>query len=163
MTQRKSELRRIMLAISESSSVEELWSAVEEHLASEPAELITLYLTDDRWRRAASLPFTREIARLGGRSADFTPQRADQVGEDAVQRAHARLRQLATAARIELAFELLQENELTRLQDFVTSESDVLIAPAIFKRQPVYTELTRLKCRLLLIGSDDVSSDEEDA
>jgi len=161
MTQKKSELRRIMLAITESSSLRELWSAVEDHLASEPAELITLYLSDDRWHRAASLPFTREIARFGGRSADFTPQRADQVGRDAMQRAHAQLRQLATDARIELAFEMLPENELTRLQEFVTSESDVLIAPAFFKGQPVYAELTRLKCRLLLIDSPEVTSDEE--
>ena len=161
MTQKKSELRRIMLAITESSSLSELWAAVEAHLASEPAELITLYLSDDRWHRAASLPFTREITRLGGRSADFTPQRADQVGKDAMNRAHAQLRQLATAARIELAFEMLQESELARLQEFVTSESDVLIAPAFFKGQPVYAELSRLKCRLLLIGSPELTSDKE--
>lgn len=154
MTQTKSEFRRIMLAITESSSLNELWSAVEKHLANEPAELITLFFTDDRWHRAASLPFTREIARLGGGSADFTPQRADQVGEDAVQRARARLQQLAERAKIKLAFEMLKEHELTRLQEFVTSESDVLIAPAIFKGQPLYAELTRLKCRILLIDAD---------
>ena len=161
MTQKKSELRRIMLAITESSSLSDLWAAVENHLTSEPAELITLYLSDDRWHRAASLPFTREITRFGGRRAEFTPQRADQVGQDAMQRAYAQLRQLATDASIELAFEMLQENELTRLQEFVTSESDVLIAPAFFKGQPVYAELTRLKCRLLLIDSPEVTSDEE--
>lgn len=154
MTQTKSEFRRIMLAITESSSLNELWSAVEKHLANEPAELITLFFTDDRWHRAASLPFTREIPRLGGGSADFTPQRADQVGEDAVQRARARLQQLAERAKIKLAFEMLKEHELTRLQEFVTSESDVLIAPAIFKGQPLYAELTRLKCRILLIDAD---------
>lgn len=155
MTQTKSEFRRIMLAITESSSLNELWSAVEKHVANEPAELITLFFTDDRWHRAASLPFTREIARLGGGSADFTPQRADQVGEDAVQRARARLQQLAERAKIKLAFEMLKEHELTRLQEFVTSESDVLIAPAIFKGQPLYAELTRLKCRILLIDADN--------
>ena len=161
MTRRKSEIRRIMLAITESSPLGELWSAVKEHLANEPAELITLFFCDDRWQRAASLPFTREIARLGGRSADFTPQRADQVGEDAMHRAEARLRRLAAEARIKLAFEMLQENELTRLHEFVTSKSDVLIAPAFFKGQPVYAELTRLKCRVLLINSDQVTGDEE--
>ena len=161
MTQRKSELRRIMLAITESSSLNELWSAVEDHLAIEPAELITLFFSDDRWRRAASLPFTREIARVGGSSSDFTPQRADQVGKDAVQRAQARLRQLADEAEVRLAFEMIDEHELTRLQELVISESDVLIAPAFFKGRPLYSELTRLNCRVLLIGSEDSTTEGE--
>jgi hypothetical protein len=153
MTQRKSEVRRIMLAITESSSLNELWSAVEENLAIGPAELITLFLSDDRWHRAASLPFTREFARLGGSSSDFTPQRADQVGKDAAQKAHARLQQLADDAKVRLAFERLEEHELTRLTELLTSESDVLIAPAFFKGQPLYAELLRLNCRILLIDS----------
>jgi len=161
MTQRKSELRRIMLAITESSSLNELWSAVEDHLAIEPAELITLFFSDDRWRRAASLPFTREIARVGGSSSDFTPQRADQVGKDAMQRAQARLRQLADEAEVRLAFEMIDEHELTRLQELVISESDVLIASAFFKGRPLYSELARLNCRVLLIGSEDSTTEGE--
>ena len=161
MTQRKSELRRIMLAITESSSLNELWSAVEEHLAIEPAELITLFFSDDRWHRAASLPFTREIARLGGSSSDFTPQRADQVGKDAAQQAHARLQQLAAEAKVRLAFEMFEEHELARLKDLLTSDSDVLIAPAFFKERPLYTQLVRLNCRILLIDSDEEAAEQE--
>ena len=161
MTQRKSELRRIMLAITESSSLNELWSAVEEHLAIGPAELITLVFSDDRWHRAASLPFTREFARLGGSSSDFTPQRADQVGKDAAQQAHARLQQLAAEKKVRLAFERLEEHELARLRELLTSESDVLIAPAFFKGQPLYAELVSLNCRIFLIDSEDEKTEQE--
>ena len=161
MTQRKNELRRIMLAITESSSLNELWSAVEEHLAIGPAELITLFFSDDRWHRAASLPFTREFARLGGSSSDFTPQRADQVRKDAAQQAHSRLQQLAAKKKVTLAFERLEEHELSRLRELLTSESDVLIAPAFFKGQPLYSELVRLNCRIFLIDSEDIETSPE--
>ena len=158
MAKKSSDLRRIMLAITESSSLSDLWSAVQEHLESEPVELITVFLSDDRWRRAASLSFTREIPRTGGGSRDFTPQRANQVGREAVTRAQTQLQQLASGASVKFGFEMLAEHELTRLHEIVTSESDLLIVPAFLQGKPLYAELTRLKCRVLVIDTEEMEA-----
>lgn len=151
-----------MLAVTETSSLQDLWRAAMEHLTGEHAELITVFVRDDRWRRAASLPFTEEISRANGGSMNFTLQRAEQVDSDAVTRTQGRLQQLATEAEIQLAFEILAEHEAARIHEFVRSESDLLIAPSFFKGQPIYAELARLKCRILLVDAKDVATEPED-
>lgn len=63
----KTEMRlRIVIAVTETTPVARLWEAALRLLRDTPAELTALYVQDDRWRRAASLPFTREILRSGG-------------------------------------------------------------------------------------------------
>ena len=75
---------RILIAVTETSPVADLWRAALTRREGD-AELIALFLSDDRWHRAASLPFTREISRLGA-VADFTRQRADQLYRESVER-----------------------------------------------------------------------------
>jgi len=41
----------------------------------------------------------------------------------------------------------------------VNVEEDVLIAPSFFKRRPIYSEITRLRCRILLVDSEDADVD----
>lgn len=147
--------RRILLAITASSSLPELWRVVTENLQSGTAELITLFVSDDRWHRAASLPFTREVSRVGGGSENFTPKRAQQIDDDAVGQKRRELNDLASKVDLKYEFEVLPEHDAARLQEFVTFEQDVLIAPSFFKSRPIYAELTRLKCQILFVDGEE--------
>ena len=102
MTKESGNTRRVMMAVTETSSLQDLWRVAMEQLAGECTELITVFVHDDRWRRAASLPFTEEISRASGGSMDFTLQRAEQVDSDAVMRTQGQLQKLATNAEIHL-------------------------------------------------------------
>ena len=163
MTKDTSNTRRIMLAVTEASSLQSLWRAAMEHMTGERAELITVLVRDDRWRRAASLPFTEEVCRASGGSMNFTLQRAEEVDRDAVVRTQGRLQQLATDSEIQLAFEILAEHEAKRIHEVVRPESDLIIAPSFFKGRPFYSELARLKCEILLIDAEDVTTWPEDS
>lgn len=158
VTKDTSNTRRVMLAVTETSSLHDLWRVATQHLAGGHAELITVFVRDDRWRRAASLEFTEEISRASGGSVSFTLQRAEEVDRDAVVRTQGRLQQLATEAEIQLAFEILAEHEAMRFHEFVRSESDLLIVPSFFKGRPFYSELARLKCRILLVDAKDFTT-----
>ena len=162
MTKDTSNTRRVVLAVTETSSLQVLWRTAMEQMSGERAELITVFVRDDRWRRAASLPFTEEVSRASGGSMNFTPERAEEVDRDVVMRTQDRLQQLVTDSQIQSAFEILAEHEATRFHEFVRSESDLLIAPSYFKRRPFYSELARLKCRILLIDAKNVVTDPED-
>ena len=159
MTKESSKTRRVMMAVTETSSLQELWREAMEQLAGECTELITVFVHDDRWRRAASLPFTEEISRASGGSMNFTLQRAEQVDSDAVMRTQGQLQKLATNAEIHLVFEILAEHEAMRIHELVRSESDLLIAPSFFKGQPIYSELARLKCRILLVDTGEATAE----
>lgn len=161
MTKDTSKTRRVMLALNEVSSLHDLWRAAMEQMTGGGFELTTVFVRDDRWRRAASLPFTEEISRASGSSINFTLQRADEVDRDAVTRTQSRLQQLAMESKIQLAFEILAEHEATRIHELVRSESDLLIAPSFFKRRPLYSELARLKCRILFVDASDSPAESE--
>ena len=155
MTKNETDVRRILLAISEENSLHELWQAVTENLTGKEGELVILFVRDDRWRRAASLPFTIEISRVGGARKDFTQTRAEQIDEEAVVQTQDRLQRLAAEAKLRFAFEIVAEDESTRIHELVTSESDLLIAPSFFRWRPIYNEIARLKCRTVLINTQD--------
>lgn len=157
---KKSDKRRVLLAITESSSLTELWRVVKEHAAGGRTELITVFVSDDRWHRAASLPFTREVSRVGGGSENFTPQRAQQINEDTVGRKQRELEELASEAELSFAFEVLPEHDAAKLGEWVSVEHDVLIAPSFLKSRPIYAELTRLKCRILFVEDEQVDKQE---
>ena len=156
----RNDKRHILLAITEASSLPDLWRAVIEHLAGDIGELTTVYVTDDRWHRAASLPFTREVCRVSGDSENFTPQRAQQIDEDTVGRTHRELQKLATEAELQCAFKVLPEHDAARLKEIVSVEYDVLIVPSFLKDRPIYTELTRMKCRILYVDTEDEQTGE---
>ena len=154
-----SDKRRVLLAITETSSLRTLWRVVTQQVEGDKTELVTVFVSDDRWHRAASLPFTREVSRMGGGSANFTPKRAQQINEDTVGRKHRELEALAREAQLNLEFEVLPEHKAERLKDLVTFEQDVLIAPSLLKERPIYAEITRLKCRILFV--DDEPEEKE--
>ena len=148
-------LRRIMLALNESSSLPTLWRAVTELLGEGAAELVTVFITDDRWHRAASLPFTREISRFSGLPGDFTRERADEVNRDAQGRTQKAVAQLAAERQLDFVFEILAEHSAEQIHRLVRMEQDILIAPSLFRSRPIFAELSRLKCRVLLVDTEE--------
>lgn len=160
MNSKRTDVRRIMLALSEASSLPHLWRAATEHLADKETELVTVFLKDDRWRRAASLPFTREILRVGGGSSDFTLTRAERLDKEVISGVHSRLQQFATEAKVQFVFEILSEQETIRIRQLLSSEYDVLIAPTSFRKRPIYNEIARLKCQIRFIDAADISAQQ---
>lgn len=147
---------RILIAVTESSPITELWQAVLSR-RSFASEVVALYIADDRWLRAASLPFTREISRLGS-VANFTRQRADQLNREAVSGIERRIRALATESDLGFAFEELSASNAERLEELVLGERSIVIAPAVITRQPIYTRMVSLGCRIELIGTVEGST-----
>ena len=150
-SERKPRADLIVIAITELAPVQQIWRAALQFLEESSAELHALFVEDQRWHRAASLPFTQEISRVGGEYVDFTLQRAVEVHKEAIDRAQRQLQQLAAESRRELAFEVLPETDQNRIRDLVANGDCIVIAPAVLAEQPVFRELRELGCRLVVI------------
>jgi hypothetical protein len=144
---------RIAIAVTESSPVSTLWQEVLQHLTGSQADLLALFIADDRWHRAASLPFTREISLVGGTIADFTTHRANQLVDEAATRAQQQIRELAAEAGLPLGFEVLSESDEERIQGLIAGARDVLIAPSYLATRPIFSQLRKTDCRIVLIES----------
>ncbi len=159
---RSDDRTRILIAVTETSPVAELWqAALEKH--DRDTELVALFVTDDRWHRAASLPFTREISRLGA-VADFTRQRADQIYKESVARIRQSIVELAEQTDLVPEFEELSERNAARLEELAAGARSVLIASSRITREPIYTYISRLDCRIELVesaGSDPETDDSD--
>ena len=147
--------RRALLVVTETSPVDKLWRALLDHLADAQAEVVAVFVSDDRWTRAASLPFTREISRLSGGSEVFTARRARQVVGDSAERVQQRIRQLAEDRQMQLVFEILHVQEPYRIREFVRIEYDVLIAPSVLQRWPDFADLARPERRVVLVDDEE--------
>lgn len=146
---------RVLLAITETSHVPKLWRAVAEHVPGGFGEVVAVFVSDERWLRAATLPFTTEISRLSGSGADFTRRRAEQLHGETVRRLRRQIEELAAGAELRLVFEVMSEYEARAIHALVRDERDIVIAPSDLKRRPVYAEFGRLKCRLLLVDDEE--------
>lgn len=148
---------RVVLAITETAPIDTLWRVLSQWLSSPATEIVALFVADDRWYRAASLPFTHEIARVGGTATVFTAQRAEHVHRTAIARARALVEQLASGANRTVDFRVLAESELHSVCDIIDERTDVVIAPSLITRQPVYAQLSQLKCRIELVDDSPAS------
>lgn len=155
MTNKLENKHRILLLLTEQSPMQQLWQVVEQQLSDTHGEIVALFVTDERWHRAASLPFTREISRVSGTHREFTVQRAAEIDQHIIGRAQSRLRELATNAELQPMFEVLAEHEARQIGNYVRLERDVLVASADVKNRPVYRELTQLRCRTLFVESEE--------
>jgi hypothetical protein len=151
---------RIVIALTEASPVPELWRVAMRVVEEAPAEIVTLYFEDDKWRRAASLPFTREISRTG-RVSDFSVRRAEEIHREAIARARSLVAQLADEAEVSSDFEVLPESDATLIRKFLGSQN-VLVAASHISQRPIYVELTKLDCRILLVEAHE-EGDSPDA
>jgi glycine/D-amino acid oxidase-like deaminating enzyme len=158
---RNSDKTRVVIAVTESSPVRQLWRAAMQELRHTRAELLALLVDDDRWRRAASLPFTREISRLSGAVADFTEQRAEQVKKEHLSRTQQRIQSLAADADQSLTFEVLSVSDAKRMEEFIGRGTDILIAPSFITNQPIYAYIAQLDCRILLIEATEEQCESE--
>lgn len=147
--------RRILLVVTERSPLQRLWDAVEKQLAGTHEEVIALLVNDERWRRAASLSFTREVSRVSGTHREFTKERAAQLDRDMIGRVRAHLRELATNAELQPMFEVVAEHEASQIHEYVKVEEDVLVMSADLKDLPIYRELTRLSCRTVFVDAQE--------
>jgi hypothetical protein len=96
MVNKRENNNRILLLLTEQSPMQRLWQVVEQQLSDTHSEIVALFVNDERWRRAASLPFTREISRVSGTHREFTAQRAAEIDRHIIGRVQSRLRELAT-------------------------------------------------------------------
>lgn len=147
----ESETNRVIIAITELAPVQPLWREALQHLQESHAELLALFLADDQWHRAASLPFTREISRLSGTDVDFTAKRASEVHKEAVERAQRQLHKLAADANRKLAFEVLAESDQNKVREIVTETRTILIMPSELAERPIFADLQKSGCRVVLI------------
>ncbi len=146
---------RVVIAVTETSPVARLWDAALRLLRESPADLVALYVEDDRWHRVASLPFTREILRSGGIPVDFTRQRAEAVSRERAARVHELIQKLAAESNLEPAFEVLREADTTRLREFIGSRENILIAPSFMSTRPIYAMLSEMNCRIELVEAEE--------
>ncbi len=147
--------RRILLLLTEQSPLQQLWQVVEQHLAGTNSEVVALFINDERWHRAASLPFTREFSRLSGTHRDFTAQRAAELNQEGIRQVEARLRELATSAESQPTFEVLTEREANRIGSYVRVEMDLLVAPADLRNREAFGGLALLSCQILFVDSEE--------
>lgn len=146
---------RILLLLTEQSPMQRLWEVVEQQLSDTQGEIVALFVNDERWHRAASLPFTREISRFGGAYRDFTIQRAEELDRDVIDRVRSRLRKLATDVDLQPVFEVVAEREVWQIEKYVKVERDLLVVSAEVRNRPVYRELAQLRCRTLFVETDE--------
>ena len=151
------DIRRVMLAVTETSPLEKLWQSLVEQVAGSRAEVVAVFVSDDTWRRAASLPFAVEISRISGARVAFTKRRAEQLGEEAAGRTRQRIEQLAAGTDMRLFFEVLTTTEAGQLHRLVDVEPDLLIAPSLLEGMPLLSELAVRHRKVLLVEVDDQS------
>ena len=155
------DIERIVIAVTELTPVQQLWREALQRFPDSQAEIIALFLADDRWHRAASLPFTREISRVSGTDSDFTLQRAIQVHEDAIKRAQFRMQNLASKADLALVFEVLSESDQHRFRELVAGAQNTLIAPSFISKRPLFQELQKLGCTIILIETKEGADENQ--
>ncbi len=152
---------RIVIAVTETTEVPRLWRAALQNVGRSEAELLALYLIDNHWHRAASLPFTREISRIGGGVADFTVKRADQLSKEAQQRIEQIVRKLAEDSGLAYAFKAVSEIDPNLRAELVADYRTVLIAPSVVSRRPIFTQLEQLNWHIELIEATEEERESE--
>lgn len=153
----------MLIAITEQSPVHVLWRAALRRLGREHRELTAVYLSEDHWQRAASLPFTREISRVSGTTVEFTLQRASEVHDDAIMRARNVVNKLASDARLTPAFEVLVGSDVSKARELLEGAGNLLIAPSIIRRRPIFAEFEKFGCRIELVGDNVEDGDDQQA
>lgn len=148
------ELRRIVIAMTESSPVADLWAAAMEQIRDSRAELIAVYLHDERWEHAASLPFTQEISLVGGSATDFTLHRAEQLLAEAVSLLRDQIDQLASKAGLQVAFEVLPESDTALARALFGSGEILVVGSPVLREHRIFADLRELAQKVLLIESE---------
>ena len=148
-----------MIAVTETSPIVDLWEAALQLISESSAELVVMFLHDERWHRAASLPFTREVSLTGGSDTDFTPHRADQLLEETAGRLRKRVEELAVNADLEFAFKVISEQDPAATGTLLSSEISAVVGPSVLASHPVFIELQGANRRLVLVETGGPADD----
>lgn len=146
-------IERIAITVTEVVTVSQMWRTALQLAKGPSVELVAVLLSDDRWQRAATLPFTREISRLSGAHADFTLQRASEVHKDTIETVRKELQQLASEASLETAVEVMPESDRDKIRGRLAGSDSTLVVPALLANHPLLKELEALGCRITLVDS----------
>jgi hypothetical protein len=156
MTMRRNEeSQRVVIALTETSPVADLWEAAMQAIGGSNAELTVIFVHDERWHRAASLPFTREISQSGGSSNDFTLQRAEQLLAATAASLRKNIEELAERAGLPVAFQVLPETDPTQSLALLSLGASVVVGPSGLEQHPLFLGLRRTNLRIVFIGPED--------
>jgi hypothetical protein len=150
----KKHTQRVVIALTETSPVADLWEAAMQAMSGPGVEFIALFLHDESWRRAASLPFTREVSLAGGKVSDFTLQRAEQLLNHTAERLRKNIEDLAKRAGQPIAFLVLSEQDQVPAKTLISSET-IVVGPSMLAEHPILMELRRADFRIVLIEQGD--------
>ena len=153
---------RVIIAVTEPTSILGLWRTAMEKLRGARADVLAVFVHDERWHRAASLPFTREVSRAGS-VEDFTVQRANQIFTETVSALRDRIEELASEADLNIEFRALPESDEALTQIVVGPGKNLLIAPSLLAKRPLYAMLSRLDLQIELVEADEDDREAESA
>ncbi|MDJ0653674.1 MAG: hypothetical protein QNJ40_05960 [Xanthomonadales bacterium] len=154
------ETRRVVLLLTEDEPLSHVWEAAQALAGETDEELVVLFVVDDRWHRAARLPYTMEVSTIGGEVRDFSVQRADQVIEEAADKARQRLDRLAARANRRLLFEILSTPDRELIQRLIGDVQSTLVASRRLLHHPIHSVFKNLQYEILLVDSQDGGNDE---
>lgn len=152
---------RVIIALTEASSIAALWEAAMQASSDTNTELLVIFLHDERWQRAASLPFTREISQVGGNARDFTLQRAEQVLDEKAGTLRKSIEKRAERAGLTTAFQVLPETDQAQTRTLLAGETNIVVGPSALAQHPVFLELQSIVKRMILIESDERQSGQD--
>ena len=145
---------RVIIALTEACPIADLWEAAMQAISDTNTELLVVFLHDERWHRAASLPFTREISQVGGGARDFTLQRAEQILEEKAGTLRKSIEKRAERAGLTTAFQVLAETDQVQTRTLLASDTNIVVGPSVLAQHPVFLELQSIVKRMILIESD---------
>lgn len=141
----------ILVVITETSPVEALWRAALDRAREAGSEVNILIVRDERWHRAASLPFTSEIPRLGGPRRKFTAERAEALVGEAIARLRGMAQALAAESRIECHYHVVTETVFPDLEGLVVGRRGILVASSELETLPIFEQARGLRCEIVLV------------
>lgn len=142
---------RIVVVLTGSAPIRALWETAVGSAEGGDAEIIALYIDDEQWQRAASLPFTREISRTSGKAAEFTRLRAEQLARESVEGVRRQLAELASLSRRVFEFEVLSGSGSNRVQQILREERCILVAHSPVAELELFAEFRARNPRIVLI------------
>ncbi len=152
---KSSDTLRVIIAVTEPASLPRLWHEAVEAAGEKAADMLALIIDDERWDRAASLPFTREIPKFGGAAADFTLQRAKQVSAETAEALRTEISRLAAEAGRAVGFEMLPVSDEEVVKRLLDRQKQLLIGSASLRQFPIFSRLTEFKVEIRLIDPED--------
>lgn len=148
------QIPHVLVAVTEASPFDQLWRAALDVMRQSGGELTVLLLQDDRWHRAASLPFTREISWLSGIHSDFTLQRAEELSRSALGRLRDLTTQFAAEAKLNCSIREFAETDASGIRTLVTGRRSIVVAHSLITTLPSYALLKQLDCQIVFVDAE---------